>query len=156
LFLLCSKSLEAALAHGAELVEGAALERGIKGTPVPIFQGGRQVGERRVFNERLTMFLLQHRKPGKYGHAKSGDTSAEDLARAASVREETVARHSEWVEKRDIAAIAFRRHVLAQRRAALLDARIELLARSRRLWAQGYCWRACRTLTISTACAVTR
>lgn len=90
---------DAALDHGAEIVDGAALERSIHGVPVPIFQGGKQVGERRVFNERLTMFLLQHRKPGKYGHAQRGDLRAEDAKRAEQIRAETIERHDEWMDR---------------------------------------------------------
>jgi hypothetical protein len=90
---------DAALDHGAEIVDGAALERSIHGVAVPIFQGGKQVGERRVFNERLTMFLLQHRKPAKYGHAKRGDLKAEDAKRAEEIRAETIERHDEWIDR---------------------------------------------------------
>ena len=90
---------DSALDFGADIVDGKALERSIQGVPVPIFHGGRQVGERRVFNERLTMFLLQHRKPAKYGHAKNGDLSADERQRAESIREEALARGDEWLEK---------------------------------------------------------
>lgn len=44
-----------------------ALARAIHGVSVPIFHGGEQVGERRQFNERLTMFLLRYRDPVRYG-----------------------------------------------------------------------------------------
>jgi hypothetical protein len=90
---------DAALDHGAEIVDGKALERSIHGVPVPIFQGGKQVGERRVFNERLTMFLLQHRKPEKYGHARKGDVSPEEADRAETVRAEIAAAAATWAER---------------------------------------------------------
>ncbi len=90
---------DAALDHGAEIVDGNALDRSINGVPVPIFQNGKKVGERRVFNERLTMFLLQHRKPQKYGRARRGELSAEMGGRADAIREETIARHDEWMER---------------------------------------------------------
>jgi hypothetical protein len=90
---------ESALDHGGEIVDGAALERSVHGVAVPIFHAGKQVGERRMFNERLTMFLLQHRKPKTYGHARRGDRDAADQARAGTIREEALARHDEWVEK---------------------------------------------------------
>jgi hypothetical protein len=35
--------------------------------PVPIFHNGEQVGERRHYDERLTMFLLRYRDPVRYG-----------------------------------------------------------------------------------------
>ena len=90
---------DAALDLGADIVDGAALERSIHGVPVPIFQGGKQVGERRVFNERLTMFLLQHRKPQKYGYARRGDLPADQLKRAEQIRAETIERHDEWLDR---------------------------------------------------------
>lgn len=90
---------DSALDHGADIVDGKALERSIHGVPVPIYQGGKQVGERRVFNERLTMFLLQHRKPEKYGYAKRGDTPATDLERAEAIRSEIIERHDGWMER---------------------------------------------------------
>lgn len=45
----------------------AAMSRAIHGVPVPIFHAGEQIGERRHFNERLTMFLLRYRDPVRYG-----------------------------------------------------------------------------------------
>ena len=90
---------DAALDHGAEIVDGKALERSINGVPVPIFQGGKQVGERRVYNERLTMFLLQHRKPAKYGRARKGDLAPDESARAATVREEIAEAAATWSDR---------------------------------------------------------
>lgn len=45
----------------------AALARAIHGVAVPVFRGGEQIGERRHYNERLTMFLLRSRDPVRYG-----------------------------------------------------------------------------------------
>ena len=38
----------------------------LNGVPVPIFYKGKQVGERRHFDERLTQFLLRTRDPLRY------------------------------------------------------------------------------------------
>jgi hypothetical protein len=43
------------------------MARAIEGVPVPIFHAGERVGERRHFDERLTMFLLRYRDPVHYG-----------------------------------------------------------------------------------------
>jgi hypothetical protein len=56
-------AMDAAVARLAD----AALARAIHGVPVPIFQRGEQVGERRHYDERLTMFLLRYRDPSRYG-----------------------------------------------------------------------------------------
>lgn len=50
-----------------ERLDDSAMARAINGVPVPIFHNGEQVGERRHFDERLTMFLLRYRDPGRYG-----------------------------------------------------------------------------------------
>lgn len=76
-----------ALDYGGDRIEDAALDRAIHGVAVPLYHKGEQVGERRVHNERLTMWMLQHRKPGKYGHARSSQIEADDLEKADSIRE---------------------------------------------------------------------
>jgi hypothetical protein len=58
---------DAAMDTAVARLNDAALSRAIKGVPVPIFHGGEQVGERRHFDERLTMFLLRYRDPERYG-----------------------------------------------------------------------------------------
>lgn len=58
---------DAAMDVAVARLNDAALSRAINGVPVPIFQGGAQVGERRHFDERLTMFLLRYRDPARYG-----------------------------------------------------------------------------------------
>ncbi len=58
---------DAALDAAVARLRDAALARAIHGVPVPIFRGGEQVGERRHFDERLTMFLLRYRDPVRYG-----------------------------------------------------------------------------------------
>jgi hypothetical protein len=50
-----------------ERLDDAAMSRAINGVPIPIFHNGEQVGERRHFDERLTMFLLRYRDPVRYG-----------------------------------------------------------------------------------------
>jgi hypothetical protein len=58
---------DAAMDAAVARLNDAAMSRAINGVPVPIFQGGEQVGERRHFDERLTMFLLRYRDPARYG-----------------------------------------------------------------------------------------
>ncbi|HEU4821176.1 MAG TPA: hypothetical protein VFS87_08475 [Qipengyuania sp.] len=58
---------DAALDASVARLRDAALARAIHGVAVPIFHGGEQVGERRHFDERLTMFLLRYRDPTRYG-----------------------------------------------------------------------------------------
>lgn len=58
---------DAAMDAAVARLNDAALARAINGVPVPIFHGAEQVGERRHFDERLTMFLLRYRDPNRYG-----------------------------------------------------------------------------------------
>lgn len=58
---------EAALLAGAPALVEAAMERALNGVVVPIYYKGEQVGERRVFNEALTMYLMRHHDQYRYG-----------------------------------------------------------------------------------------
>lgn len=56
-----------ALDHGTARLTDKAMARAMNGVAVPIFYKGEKVGEKRVFNERLTMFLLRAHAPERYG-----------------------------------------------------------------------------------------
>ncbi len=56
-----------ALDHGIQRLADAAFSRAIHGVPHPVFYQGEQIGERRRYDERLTMFLLRYRDPVRYG-----------------------------------------------------------------------------------------
>lgn len=57
----------AALDHWVQRLVDVAIERAIEGVPVPVFHKGEQVGERRWYNDRLTMFILRHHLSDRYG-----------------------------------------------------------------------------------------
>ena len=52
---------EAAFQHGYDALHQAALERALFGVEVPVFHGGEQIGTRRHFDERLTVYFLSRR-----------------------------------------------------------------------------------------------
>jgi hypothetical protein len=58
---------DAATDNAVARLADAALSRAIHGVAVPVFHEGEQVGERRHYDERLTMFLLRYRAPERYG-----------------------------------------------------------------------------------------
>jgi hypothetical protein len=58
---------DAALDCGMHRLEQAALGRALNGVPRPVFYKGEQVGEWRDYDERLTMFLLKHRRSERFG-----------------------------------------------------------------------------------------
>ena len=58
---------DSALDYAIHRLEQAALSRALNGVPRPVFYKGEQVGEWRHHDERLAMFLLRSRRPGRYG-----------------------------------------------------------------------------------------
>jgi hypothetical protein len=58
---------EAAIDMAMPRLTDAAISRAIHGVAVPHFCKGEKVGEHRVYNERLTMWLLRYRDPVRYG-----------------------------------------------------------------------------------------
>ena len=58
---------DCALDYAIRRLSDAAFSRAINGVVRPVFYKGEQVGERRYYDERLTMFLLRYRDPTTYG-----------------------------------------------------------------------------------------
>jgi hypothetical protein len=58
---------EAAVEHAVKRMADAAFSRAINGVAVPIFYKGEQVGERRRYDERMTMFMLRYYDPVRFG-----------------------------------------------------------------------------------------
>lgn len=76
---------EAALEVGIKRLSEAALSRAIHGVAHPVFYQGEQVGERRHYDERLTMFLLRYRDPARYGPWIDRAESVEEQPDAAAL-----------------------------------------------------------------------
>jgi hypothetical protein len=60
------KAWEAALALGVQQLEDVAMERALHGIEVPVYHFGAVVGSRRVYNDRLLMFLLRNRAAKRF------------------------------------------------------------------------------------------
>ncbi|MGN6279865.1 MAG: hypothetical protein ACTHM8_14235 [Sphingomonas sp.] len=58
---------EAALDYAVRRLSDAAFSRALHGVSRPVFYQGEQIGERRHYDERLTMFILRYRDPARYG-----------------------------------------------------------------------------------------
>lgn len=56
-----------ALDFAIRRLSDAAVSRALNGVSRPVFYQGEQIGERRHYDERLTMFLLRYRDPTRYG-----------------------------------------------------------------------------------------
>jgi hypothetical protein len=57
---------EAALDCGIQRVEDVAMDRALNGVEEPVYHCGEIIGTRRVFNDRLLMFLLKNRAPDRF------------------------------------------------------------------------------------------
>ncbi|MBE1528083.1 hypothetical protein GGC65_002539 [Sphingopyxis sp. OAS728] len=58
---------DAAIDYAIRRLSDAAFSRALHGVTRPVWFQGEQVGERRYYDERLTMFLLRYRDPDTYG-----------------------------------------------------------------------------------------
>lgn len=58
---------DAALTLAISALGDAVRSRALNGVARPVFYKGARIGERRYFDERLTMFLLKTRDPEQYG-----------------------------------------------------------------------------------------
>jgi hypothetical protein len=58
---------DAALDYATRCLADEVLSRAVNGVVVPVFFQGERIGEKRTYDERLAMFLLQRRDPLRYG-----------------------------------------------------------------------------------------
>lgn len=63
---------DVALDYAIRKLGDLALSRALHGVANPIFYQGQQIGERRHYDEKLTMFLLRYRDPVRYGAWNDG------------------------------------------------------------------------------------
>jgi hypothetical protein len=78
------KAWEAALDMGIQRIEDVAMDRALNGVDQPVFYHGEAVGERKVYNDRLLMFLLSNRAGDRFatGNARPrGSVSPRELER---------------------------------------------------------------------------
>lgn len=80
------KAWEAALDRGVERLEDIAMERAIHGVDVPVYSYGKLVGTRRVYNDRLLMFVLRNRAAARFA-AQSGRALTPSQQKAEAERE---------------------------------------------------------------------
>ncbi|TRD12455.1 hypothetical protein FGU71_11665 [Erythrobacter insulae] len=64
------KAWEAALDIGIARIEDVAMDRALNGVEEPVYHRGEIVGTRRVYNDRLLMFLLKSRAPDRFGETR--------------------------------------------------------------------------------------
>ena len=86
---------EAALSRGVERLEDAAMERALHGVEVPVYSYGKLVGTRRVFNDRLLMFILRNRAAQRFNAGTGHQLTPAQQKAAAEAENRKLARLKE-------------------------------------------------------------
>ena len=113
------KAWEAALALGVERLEDVAMERALYGVEVPVYHFGAVVGTRRVYNDRLLMFLLRNRAPKRFAADSVHSTDAATRSQLARLKREW---RAEWEAERQEEAARDEDEVTAS-----IDAKLDLM-----------------------------
>jgi len=78
------KAWEAALDIGIQRIEDIAMDRALNGVEVPVYSYGKLVGTRRIYNDRLLMFLLRNRAPKRFAASGNGAGGGGSAGRGGS------------------------------------------------------------------------
>lgn len=118
------KAWEAALALGVQRLEDVAMERALNGVEVPVYHFGAVVGTRRVYNDRLLMFLLRNRAPDRFAADGARGLSALDRTTLARLKKEW---RAEWEREKAANAGREEEDIIASinRKLDLAKARME-------------------------------
>ena len=90
---------EAALDYSIVRLRDAARSRALNGVGRPVFYKGEQIGERRYYDERLTMFILRLRDPFHFGSWRDRIAFAPEGDDRASLAEELIYQTEEQLER---------------------------------------------------------
>ena len=142
----------AALDLGGQQIEDIAMERALHGIDVPVYSYGKLVGTRRVYNDRLMMFMLRNRAPDRFAEGKPKAMNALDKSTIARLKKQW---RKEYAREHAIAQKGRRHATLESLNAKIDKARENMLAhmspRTRAAWdryqelsaldeAEGYQW----------------
>lgn len=103
------KAWDAALKLGVQRLEDVAMDRALNGVEVPIYHFGQVVGHRRIYNDRLLMFLLRNRAAKRFAADSWQKTDAYTRGQLEKLRAQWQA---EWEEEARIKAAAESEKVL--------------------------------------------
>lgn len=70
---------EAALDLGVKRIEDVAMDRALNGVEMPVYSYGKLVGTRTSYNDRLLMFMLRNRAPGRFAEGSAKGLNAVGL-----------------------------------------------------------------------------
>ena len=82
------RAWQAALDLGIQRIENVAMDRAINGTEEPVYSYGKLVGTRIKYNDRLLMFMLRNRAPGRFTDGRAKALSASDKTQLARLKKE--------------------------------------------------------------------
>jgi len=88
---------EAALALGIQRIEDVAMDRALNGVEVPVYAYGKIIGTRRVYNDRLLMFMLRNRAPKRFAADGAKGMNAIDQMMLTRLKREW---RAEWEKER--------------------------------------------------------
>ena len=88
---------EAALALGIQRIEDVAMDRALNGVEVPVYAYGKIIGTRRVYNDRLLMFMLRNRAPKRFAADGAKGMNAIDQMMITRLKKEW---RAEWEKER--------------------------------------------------------
>jgi hypothetical protein len=126
---------DAALDIAMRRIEDVAMDRALHGVEVPMYAYGKLVGTRRVYNDRLLMFMLRNRAPERFA-ASGGANGGGGLRRGSgasrnnAVDQMQLARlkkrwRAEWEEQREAEQTHNSEEVIAS-----LDAKLARMQRN--------------------------
>ncbi len=93
-----AKAWEAALALGVQKLEDIAMDRALNGVEVPVYAYGKIIGTRRVYNDRLLMFILRNRAGKRFaaGDGEAGGTGALKIVQQRKMKKLKKLWFEEW------------------------------------------------------------
>lgn len=126
---------DAALDIGMRRIEDVAMDRALNGVEVPMYAYGKLVGTRRIYNDRLLMFMLRNRAPTRFAADSHRNADAATKSQLDRLKREW---RKEWE-----AEAAARRAASSEEVIQSLNARLETMrqrqlagmtTRTRALW----------------------
>lgn len=117
---------EAALDFGIKRVEDVAMDRTLNGVEVPVYSYGQLVGTRISYNDRLLMFMLRNRAPGRFAEGKAKGMNAIDTMELNRLRTKW---RKEW--EKEWGAVQMRQEVATMES---INAKIDMLRAKEELW----------------------
>jgi hypothetical protein len=114
---------EAALDCGIARIEDTMMDRALYGIETPVFYQGEQCGSKQVYNDRLLMFLLTNRAPGRFARGANGQITG--LARSGISPAELARQKKQWRAEWE----AEQRNVSINEVRASIDRKIEDIRR---------------------------